>query len=363
MSSATQTPIPTKASSREGSPEPRQRKFHNGWTKEQEDLMADWADIAMCYRWLHNKGEGMYKTKNYGMSVPVVLLSTITGSSSLALDTYFGNDQEMKRYANIAIGALSLVAGLLQTLGNLFRFAQLSEAHRVASIAWGKFQRQIAVELRIHPNERIDSMDFLKICRTELDRLIEQSPPIPETALKEFDTQFGKIKDITKPDICNNLERTAVFEDSESRLKKVAAEAALMLHHKKNLLKEMAMPEFERTVERKVARERERMEADLERKLETRVAERIEEIKLAVPPAPANPVDALATQYRGRPRFDFGDGATAPATPGPGIELTTRRGSTLSPTRQFLGVSASSRLNVIVDPLASAPGIQPASKI
>lgn len=324
--------------------------------------MADWADIAMCYRWLHNKGEGMYKTKNYGMSVPVVLLSTITGSSSLALDTYFGSDQEMKRYANIAIGALSLVAGLLQTLGNLFRFAQLSEAHRVASIAWGKFQRQIAVELRIHPNERIDSMDFLKICRTELDRLIEQSPPIPESALKEFDVQFGKIKDITKPDICNNLERTAVFEDSESRLKKVAAEAALMLHHKKNLLKEMAMPEFERTVERKVARERERMEADLERKLETRVAERIEEIKLAVPPAPANPVDAVAMQYRGRARFDFGE--VTPA--GTGIELATRRGSTLSPTRQFPGVSAAAaapRLNVIVDPLASAPGIQPTSKI
>ena len=314
-------------SSREGSPEPRLRKFHNGWTKEQEKLMADWADISMCYRWLHNHGEGLYKNKNLGMSIPVVILSTVTGSSSLALDTYFGNDQEMKRYANITIGALSLVAGLLQTLSNLFRFAQLSEAHRVASIAWGKFQRQIAVELRLHPNERIDSMDFLKICRTEIDRLIEQSPPIPDVAITEFEKKFGHIKDIKKPEICNQLEHTVIFEDSESRLKKMAADASLMLRHKKNLLKEMVMPEFERTirstVESRMDVERRKIEADLGTKIETietKVGEKIEEIKTAPPTvAPVAPIDT-AQGRGGRQRFDFGTtGATAPS-----IELALR---------------------------------------
>lgn len=33
------------------------KKFMNGWTKEQEVLMAEWSDIAACYRWLHDKAE------------------------------------------------------------------------------------------------------------------------------------------------------------------------------------------------------------------------------------------------------------------------------------------------------------------
>lgn len=352
---ATVVGSPKAGSSREGSPEPRLRKFHNGWTKEQEKLMADWADIAMCYRWLHNYGEGLYKNKNLGMSIPVVILSTVTGSSSLALDTYFGSDQEMKRYANITIGALSLIAGLLQTLSNLFRFAQLSEAHRVASIAWGKFQRQIAVELRLHPNERIDSMDFLKICRTEIDRLIEQSPPIPDVAIAEFEKKFGNIKDIKKPEICNQLEHTVIFEDSESRLKKMAADASLMLRHKKNLLKEMVMPEFERkissTVEARVESERRKLES----KLETEVEARLEEIKAAYDEtvanatAPVAPIDSA--KARGRQRFDFGKTATAG-----GIELASRPPATArSASRSFatgrqMSIAGSTP---IVDPLGA----------
>ena len=340
---------PTPSSSREVSPEPKPKKFHNGWTKEQEKLMADWADIAMCYRWLHDKGESHYRSKNIGMSIPVILLSTVTGSGNLGLDTFFGNDVELKRYATIGIGVLSLLAGLLTTLGNFFRFAQLSEAHRVASIAWGKFQRQISVELRIHPNERIDSMDFLKICRTEIDRLIEQSPPIPNIALKEFEDKFGHINDIKKPEICNQLTHTVIFEDTENRLKKVAGEAALMLRHKKNLLKELVMPEFESTVERKVAAERTRMENEIKAKLEAdvearvaqRVAEHIDEIK-TIPAAPAAPIDS-GTAYRGRAKFDFTGNAA-------GIELATR------------GRAAGTgipKINVIIDPLGAtgtAPG-------
>jgi hypothetical protein len=350
MASSAVIGSPSASSSREVSPEPKPKKFHNGWTKEQEKLMADWADIAMCYRWLHDKGEAHYRSKNIGMSIPVILLSTVTGSGNLGLDTFFGNDVELKRYATIGIGVLSLLAGLLTTLGNFFRFAQLSEAHRVASIAWGKFQRQISVELRIHPNERIDSMDFLKICRTEIDRLIEQSPPIPEIALKEFEAKFGHINDIKKPEICNQLTHTIIFEDTESRLKKVAAEAALMLRHKKNLLKELVMPEFETTVENKVIAERARMEREIKAKLESdlearvaeRVAERIDEIKGATPIAPPASIDS-GTAYRGRSKFDFAGGGGAAG--GQGIELASGK--------SFRAGATAPKLNTIIDPLNS----------
>jgi hypothetical protein len=225
------------------------RKFMNGWTKEQENLMAEWSDIAGCYRWLHDRCEKKYSKLNMGITIPVIILSTLTGTANFALDGFIPADnQDMKKYAQAGIGAVSIFAGILTTLGNFLRYAQGSESHRVAGIAWGKFQRQIAVELAIHPNERLDSMDFLKICRAELDRLIEQSPAIPDDVIREFMSEFKDKKDIKKPEIVGGMEHTHVFEDRGQRLKIVTGEMALNLMHKKKILRESIVPDLEKMI-------------------------------------------------------------------------------------------------------------------
>lgn len=231
---------------------PKKKKFNNGWTREQEKLMADWADIAMCYRWLHDRCEKYYQRMNFGITIPVIILSTLTGTANFGLSSIVGDDQTLQKYANLAIGGVSIVTGILSTLGNFLRFAQLMESHRVSSVSWGKFQRLVAVELALHPNDRLDCLDFLKICRQELDRLIEQSPAIPDFAVREFNSRFGRIRDIKKPDICNNLERTGIFFDNNTRLKQLAADAALMLRSKKSLLKELVLTDVEKRISEKV---------------------------------------------------------------------------------------------------------------
>lgn len=231
----------------------RPRKFLNGWTKEQEDLMAEWSDKAGCYRWLHDKCEKKYAASNMAITIPVIILSTLTGTANFALGSFIPPDNnQLKNYVQAGIGAVSIFAGILTTLGNFLRYAQGSEANRVAGIAWGKFQRQIAVELAIHPNERIDSMDFLKICRAELDRLIEQSPAVPDDVIEEFEKEFKDMPDIKKPEICHGLEHTKVFRDNKSRLLMMTSEASLMLKHKKRVLREELLPEMNSLVEKKV---------------------------------------------------------------------------------------------------------------
>jgi hypothetical protein len=213
--------------------------------------MAEWSDLAMCYRWLHDKSEKFYHSKNLWISLPVIILSTLGGTANFGVQSLFSDDTS-KKYASFAIGGISLFAGLLTTIGNYLRYAQLEESHRVASIAWGKFQRLIAVELAVKPDDRMDSLDFLKICRADLDRLIEQSPPIPQESITLFETEFGSIKDLKKPDICGALEHTRVFESSETRLKQVATEAALLLRHKKNTLSELLSPKIQETIKKQV---------------------------------------------------------------------------------------------------------------
>jgi hypothetical protein len=227
------------------------RRFLNGWCKEHERLMSEWSDISVCYRWIHDQSEKYYRTRSQWINLPVIILSTLGGTANFGIQSLF-EDDTIKKYASFGIGGISLLAGLLTTVGNYLRFAQLEEAHRVASIAWGKFQRLIAIELALHPNERMDALDFLKVCRVDLDRLIEQAPPIPKSCINRFSQKFGTIKDLKKPDICGALEHTHIFDSSELRLKQLAVDAALMLKHKKNALKELWSPQIESTIRNEV---------------------------------------------------------------------------------------------------------------
>jgi hypothetical protein len=249
----------------------KEKRFLNGWSKEQERLMAEWSDLAMCYRWLHDKSEKHFHGKNLWINLPVIVLTTLGGTANFGIQSLFDNDTS-KKYASFAIGGISLFAGLLTTIGNYLRYAQLEEAHRVASIAWGKFQRLIAVELAMKPDDRIDSLDFLKICRADLDRLIEQSPPIPQESIDLFESEFGSIADLKKPDICGALEHTRVFESSELRLKQVASEAALLLRHKRNALNELLSPQIQDTIKKQIDN---RLKEALEERKKT-LAEEIE---------------------------------------------------------------------------------------
>jgi hypothetical protein len=218
--------------------------------------MAEWADKAGCYRWLHDRCEKKYSILNMGITIPVIILSTLTGTANFALDGFIPpQDENTKKYAQAAIGAVSIFAGILTTLGNFLRFAQGSEAHRVAGIAWGKFQRQIAVELAIAAKDRIDCMDFLKLCRAELDRLIEQSPPVPDDVIREFKKEFEDKPNVKKPEICDGMEHTTVFDNRESALKYITAEAALTLLHKKRMLREEIVPDLGKLIKKEVVQQ------------------------------------------------------------------------------------------------------------
>lgn len=231
--------------------ENQEKRFLNGWSKEQEQLMSEWSDIALCYRWLHDNSEKIYHAKNLWINLPVIILTTLGGTASFGVQSVF-SDPVSKQYASFAIGSVSLFAGILTTVGNYLRYAQLEESNRVASIAWGKFQRLIAIELAMNPNERMDAIDFLKICRADLDRLIEQSPPIPTEAIYVFEAKFGAIKELKKPDICGALEHTTVFNSSDLRLKQVAVDAAILMRQRRHTLNELLAPQVQQTIEKKV---------------------------------------------------------------------------------------------------------------
>ena len=56
------------------------------WHKEHENILIEWADKAMCYRWLHSKAHNLFSYKNAWFTIPVIVISTCTGTANFAQD-------------------------------------------------------------------------------------------------------------------------------------------------------------------------------------------------------------------------------------------------------------------------------------
>lgn len=171
------------------------------WTLEHERILVEWADKAMCYRWLHSRSNIMYSSLNTWYTIPVIIISTVTGTANFAQERV---PLSYQNYFVMVIGAFNILAGIITTIQQFLKITQLNEAHRVASIAWDKFYRNIKIELAKHPDERMNVTQMIKISKEEYDRLMETSPVIPDKIIKKFKMEFkdeGQDIDDDKPKI------------------------------------------------------------------------------------------------------------------------------------------------------------------
>ena len=206
MSSPGPTPTPNKTANPQTEDVPGV-KNKLIWNEQTEDLAASWGDIASCYKWLHDQAFHKYNRINYRMSIPIIVLSTITGTVSVGMASLV--PAEYVNLAQQAVGGVNIITGIITTLQNFFRFAQLSEGHGHASLGWSKLERNIRIELKVDRKFRKDADSFLKVCRSDYDRLLEQSPVIPKEVIEKFKMKFRDI-DLRKPDICDNLQTTEI---------------------------------------------------------------------------------------------------------------------------------------------------------
>jgi hypothetical protein len=175
------------------------------WTPEHETILIEWADKAMCYRWLHSKSNALYSSLNAWYTIPVIVISTLTGTANFAQERV---PIAYQNYYVMVVGGFNILAGIITTIQQFLKITQLNEAHRVSSIAWDKFYRNIKIELAKHPSERIDVKQMVKMSKEEFDRLMETSPNIPEKIVSQFKSNFNthnSFDKIVKPEICDIL--------------------------------------------------------------------------------------------------------------------------------------------------------------
>jgi hypothetical protein len=174
------------------------------WSEADEELLKEWADHSVCYRWLHEQSHKKYNNIYTKINIPIIIISTITGTASFAQGKI--SDEVIRDYVAMGIGFFSIFAGILATLLSFFKISEKKERHNNCAKLWDKLHRNIQVEMIKPPSERMPKKNMMEIFKKEYDRLVDDSPLIPDNIINMFENKFknqDNFKDIQKPNILN----------------------------------------------------------------------------------------------------------------------------------------------------------------
>ena len=132
-------------------------------------------------------------------NLPVIVLSTITGTANFAQSTL---PLSIQPAAPSIIGGLNLVAGLIATIMQFLKVNELMENHRTSALGHGSLSRNIRLQLSLPREERKkEGLKFVEECKAIYDSLLEQCPDIPKNILKNFKKEYPLEGVFTKPEI------------------------------------------------------------------------------------------------------------------------------------------------------------------
>ena len=177
----------------------KEKKLPKIWHPQQEKILKSWGEAAACYRYMHYQAYCSYKNLSMKFTIPLIIVSTVTGTANFAQETF---PPTVQPYVPSAIGGLNLITAIATTIMQFLKINELMEGHRVASVQYGKLSRTIRLELTLPLSERIqDGTTMVENCRNEYDRLIEQSPNVPKKTIDDFDREFPDDNQFFKPEI------------------------------------------------------------------------------------------------------------------------------------------------------------------
>jgi hypothetical protein len=164
-------------------------------------------------------------------------MSTVTGTANFAQTTF---PDVIRPYVPAIIGSINLISAIMTTIYQFLKISEFMESHRISSINYGKLARTITVELSLPIKDRNSGgAECVKNSRTEIDRLIEQSPAIPKHVLIKYEYEFSG-KGLSEPEIVV-INSVDIYEDQENKVATTVSEAGVKF---KNAISKMKKPLF-----------------------------------------------------------------------------------------------------------------------
>jgi hypothetical protein len=215
------------------------------WHEQHLKILKDFGEVSASYRWLHYYTHIRYKIKNYAYMIPVIILSTLTGTANFAQSQVPGS---FATYVPLVIGFINILCGILTTIYQFTKIAEMMEAHRISSISYGKLSRNIDIMINL-PEEyrKLSGDEFLKECKTELDKLIDSSQTIPKDLLKKYSV-MADTNGVKQPEI-STVNRKTIYQVIDSFIpKKRIKKYYFWNKNKPNIIPQIVINDVEKNI-------------------------------------------------------------------------------------------------------------------
>lgn len=147
-------------------------RFTKMWDESVEILLQKYCDEAQTRESLHRKSYYAFKRSGAWFSLPIIVLSALSGSFQFLSKGY----PAIEQYIVTGTASLSILTSILAAVASYLKLGEGQSKHEQSANAWLLFHNEVKHQLGLRRDLRQEPAEFLQNCKTSYDRLFELSP-------------------------------------------------------------------------------------------------------------------------------------------------------------------------------------------
>lgn len=188
------------------------------WNKSHEQILKKIGEHCIVYEILHRKSSLYYLKQSRRFTVPVIILSTISGTLSFSMDSI---PEIARNYVTFGIGFINIFVGIVSTISSLLLLSENYKLHFSAYSSFGKLARSISCKLELPPEDRsINGAEYVKEIRIEFENILSKSPTIPKKYIQKYKNKMSSHNNLYQPTIIKPVEIQIHEENKEEEEEK-----------------------------------------------------------------------------------------------------------------------------------------------
>jgi len=177
------------------------------WNSTIDKMMADWCDQSKCFNWMHTQAYSRYSKRALTMTITTNIVISLSGIGNLIVGAVTTDATK----TSIIFGCISIGVGIVNMIQDKFNWTTTATNHKQSAEKWDIITRKMEEQLVIPYSGRKDCGTFLKYIKQDINDTSDTNALIPKDIREKCNDKFGKIKDFDVPDICGQVEHTAIY--------------------------------------------------------------------------------------------------------------------------------------------------------
>lgn len=196
--------------------------MENFYTIDIEDVLKAYALEAQILYIIHNKSFLLYRRKGHYFTIPVIIMSTVSGVMSFNASV---TDTTIGQYT---IGGINITAGIITTIYKFLDYSSYENQHKILSVEYLHLFEDIRAVLSKNPKDRPNAIAYIERVESKRQELFDNFSIITDDVRKEFKAKYNNMKDL--PLKLNHLAPIKIYgrhEDEHNTATKTIEETAV----------------------------------------------------------------------------------------------------------------------------------------